>query len=46
MFAYKSELEAWWQESQNEVDNDNDSEEDLEGSDLEITELVPTAKRS
>ena len=44
VFAYKSELDAWWQESQNEVEEYTNSHEDLDGSDLEITELVPSAE--
>src|ERR1700756_2275452 len=43
VFAYKSELDAWWQESQNEVDDGNNSEEELDDSNLAIAELVPTA---
>ena len=44
VFAYKSELDAWWQESQNEVDDGNNSEDELDDSNLAIAELVPTAE--
>lgn len=43
VFAYKSELDAWWLESQSKVEIDDDKpEDDLEGFELDVTELVPT----
>ena len=46
VFAYKSEFDAWWLESQSKVEIEDDKpEEDLDGFELDVTELVPTAGR-
>src|SRR5438270_10383494 len=45
VFAYKSELDAWWQESQSKVEiEDIKAQEDLDGFELEVTEFVPSAE--
>jgi TolB-like protein/Flp pilus assembly protein TadD len=45
VFAYKSELDAWWQESQSRVEiEDVKAQADLDDFELEVTEFVPSAK--
>jgi TolB-like protein/Flp pilus assembly protein TadD len=44
VFAYKSELDAWWRESQSKVEfEDPDAPQDLDRFELEVTEFVPSA---
>lgn len=44
VFAYKSELDAWWRESQSKVEfEDSDAPQDLDRFELEVTEFVPSA---
>jgi TolB-like protein/Flp pilus assembly protein TadD len=45
VFAYRSELDAWWQESQSKVEfEENDVPQDLDHFELEVTEFVRTGE--
>jgi TolB-like protein/Flp pilus assembly protein TadD len=45
VFAYKSDLDAWWEESQSKVDvDDNKSDEDVDSSRPEVVMLTPCAE--